>query len=328
MKKMNPEQKIQYSFLKIMTGSDMSQRKLPVMEAKSVHSGPVVWLTGCAHGDELGGIVIIQEIFKLLKKKPLLKGTVYAFPLMNPIGFETTSYHVTLSEEDLNRSFPGDKTGSLAERLADTIFTKIIKTNPTLVLDLHNDWRQTIHYVLIDPEQAFKTKEIGEKVKSLAKKTGLIMIQENQKALDEEQVEHSLTYSLIQKNIPAVTMELGESDVVNEKSVEIGIKSVLNILADLGMVEQSENYVYPALDSVRGKILKDAEKPSSTSGIIRYLANPGDVVKKGQPIARVYNAFGKTMETISADQDCLIVGLSDTSVAFPGVPVMALGILQ
>ena len=103
MKKLNQAQKIEYSFLKILTGSDLSQRKLPVMEAKSVNSGPVVWLTACVHGDELGGIVIIQEIFKLLKKKPLLKGTVYAFPLMNPIGFETASRHINISEE----GFPG-----------------------------------------------------------------------------------------------------------------------------------------------------------------------------------------------------------------------------
>jgi len=328
MKKINLSQKIKYSFLNILTGSDLSKKRLPLMEAKSVNSGPVVWLTACAHGDELGGIVVIQEIFKILRKKPLLKGTIFAFPLKNPIGFETTSYHVTLSEEDLNRSFPGGRSGSIAERIADKIFTTITKTNPTLVLDLHNDWRQTVPYVLIDPSAAFKNKEISEKVNSLAKKTGLIMIGEQEESIASEQVDRSLTYSLVQKNIPAITMELGESDVVNEKNVEIGIKSIWNVLSDLGMVEPSENYAYPMPDSVRGKILRDSAKPSSTSGIIRFLANPGDIVKKGQPFARVYNAFGKIMETIVADNDCLIIGFSDTSVAFPGVPVMALGIIE
>ncbi len=329
MKKLNPAQKIEYSFLKILTGSDLSQRKLPVMEAKSVNSGPVVWLTACVHGDELGGIVIIQEIFKMLKKKPLLKGTVYAFPLMNPIGFETASRHINLSEEDLNRAFPGDKNGSLAERIAEKIFTTITKTNPAVVLDLHNDWSQTVPYVLIDPAPAFKNKEIYEKVKSFVKKTGLIMIEEPAKLVEEQDINKSLTYSLVQKNIPAVTMELGESYVVNEKNVEIGVKSVLNILSELGMVEKTEDFSYPVAEPALGKILKYSSEPSSsTSGIVRFLVRAGDIVKKGQPIAKVYNAFGKTMETINALQDCVILGLSDTSVAFPGTPVMALGIIQ
>lgn len=58
---------------------------------------------------------------------------------MNPLGFETASRHITLSGEDLNRSFPGDKEGSLAGRIANQIFTKIKETKPFLVLDLHND---------------------------------------------------------------------------------------------------------------------------------------------------------------------------------------------
>ena len=42
-----------YSFKKIMTGSDLSRRRLPVMCATSGNPGPVVWLTACSHGDEV-----------------------------------------------------------------------------------------------------------------------------------------------------------------------------------------------------------------------------------------------------------------------------------
>ena len=115
----NSSQKVKYSFIKILTGSDLSRRRLPFMSIESRNTGPSVWLTACGHGDEVGGMVVIQEIFKILRKKPLLKGSVYAFPLMNPIGFETASRNITLSKEDLNRSFPGNINGSLAERIAN-----------------------------------------------------------------------------------------------------------------------------------------------------------------------------------------------------------------
>ena len=49
-----------YSFLKILTGSDLSIRRLPVMSVSSRNPGPVIWLTGCMHGDEVGGLIVIH----------------------------------------------------------------------------------------------------------------------------------------------------------------------------------------------------------------------------------------------------------------------------
>ncbi|MBI2436092.1 MAG: succinylglutamate desuccinylase/aspartoacylase family protein, partial [Candidatus Hydrogenedentes bacterium] len=128
--------RIRYSFLKILTGSDLSRRRLPLMAAESVLPGPVVWLTACAHGDEVGGIIVIQEVFKRIRRHKLLRGSVLAFPLMNPIGFETATRNITVSQEDLNRSFPGDQHGSLGERIAHRISSYIVQTQPALVLDL------------------------------------------------------------------------------------------------------------------------------------------------------------------------------------------------
>src|SRR5215213_4208112 len=140
-----------YSLLKILSGSDLSRRRLPYMEARASEAGPAAWLTACAHGDEVGGIVVVQEIFKRLRRKPLLRGTLHAFPLMNPLGFEAGARHVTMSEEDLNRSFPGNAKGTLAERIADKIFAAICETHPAVVLDLHNDWIGSIPYTVLDP---------------------------------------------------------------------------------------------------------------------------------------------------------------------------------
>ncbi len=42
--------KIKYSFLKILTGSDLSRRRLPLMIVVSPKPGPVLWLTACVHG--------------------------------------------------------------------------------------------------------------------------------------------------------------------------------------------------------------------------------------------------------------------------------------
>lgn len=329
-KKSNPNknQKIEYSSIKILTGSDLSSRSLAMMKAQSKNPGPTIWLTGCIHGDEVGGIAVIQEIFKKITKTPLLKGSIYAFPLMNPIGFENISRSLSLTNEDLNRAFPGNRNGSLAERIAEKIFNKIIETKPDLVLDLHNDWIKSVPYTLIDPYPGVKNKPAYEAAKKFAIETGFLVINEQETADDADELKKTLSGSLLRHNIPALTLELSESYVINEQLVEAGIKSIWNILSSLKMVEPEEKkFNHPSLGKFQGKILKYSHLPtSSTSGIVRFLIQPGTAVKKGQPLAKVYNVFGKHQETILATADGVLLGNSDSAVALPGLSLMAFGL--
>lgn len=293
------------------------------MSARSSKPGPVVWLTACGHGDEVGSIVVVQEIFRRLSKGKLIKGTVNSFPLMNPLGFEISSRHITLSDEDLNRSFPGTPSGSLAERIANKIFTTITQTKPTLVLDLHNDWIRSIPYALIDDVPASDHKRAHAMLTAYCNKTGFLMIN------DRDDSTKTLSWCLIKKGIPALTLELGESYTVNERNVKYGIQSIWNVLAYLKMTEPEQEFSpYPVPDICRGKILYYSEDPlSSTSGIIRFLSRPGDIVHKNQPVAKIYNAFGRLRETITARNKAIVLGHTDSSVSFPGRPIMAFGIL-
>lgn len=315
--------RLKNSFLNILTGSDLSRRRLPLMSATSPEPGPVLWLTACGHGDEVGGIVVVQEIFKRLRKE-LLRGRVCAFPLMNPIGFETGSRDVTLSDEDLNRSFPGSAAGSLGQRIAGRIFSTILDTSPDLVLDLHNDWMKSMPYVIIDHDPGPEHEETYEKTRLLAEVTGLLRV------VDTEHIKHCLTFSAILNDIPALTLELGGSKIVHEKSVEYGVGSVWKVLAHLGMVRPADRPLkFPIPPSVEGRVLWYWDRPlSSASGIIRYKAAPGDFVVEGQKLAKTYSAFGKLKETIVCMKNGIVLGHSDYSVTFPGAPVMAFGVLE
>jgi predicted deacylase len=282
----------------------------------------VVWLTACGHGNEVGGIVIVQEVFKRIRRR-LLRGALHAFPLMNPLGFETASRSITMTREDLNRSFPGNPNGSLGERIADRIFTTILDTSPTLVLDFHNDWIKSIPYVLIDRDPGNVHKVTYEKTKQAAQQTGLCTI------LDTDELKSSLSYNLLLRDIPAVTLEMGEPYVVNEANVEHGLGAVWSTLVHLQMVEPSVNsskYPLPP-EYGNGCLLTYWDKPyASKTGIVRFLAKPGDVVKAGQPFAKIINAFGKKQEVVTTVKDAIILGHTDSSAVFPGMPIMAFGI--
>lgn len=314
--------KIHYSFMKIMTGSDLSRRRLPLMSAASPNPGPLVWLTACAHGDEVGGIVVIQELFRSIRRR-LLKGTVKAFPMMNPLGFETRSRQITMSSEDLNRSFPGNPNGSLGERIAHRIFGTILETRPVLVLDLHNDWIESMPYIVLDYDPGNPHEAAYGKAIRAGREAGMCLI------ADTEELKKSFSFNLLLQDIPALTLELGRSHVVSESNVTYGLEAIWNILAYLGMIEERDvPFRYPLPPEYgSGRLLRYSDKPyGSRTGIIRFLAKPGAVVQAGQPLAKIVNAFGRHQETITALQDAIVVGHSDSSAAFPGVPIMAFGI--
>jgi hypothetical protein len=317
------QQRFHYSFLKILSGSDLSRRRLPYMTAVSPQTGPAVWLTACSHGEEVGGIAVVQEVFKRLRKRPLLKGSLHAFPLMNPLGFEMGTRLIAMSEEDLNRSFPGSPTGTLAERIADRIFRAITETGPSVVLDLHNDWIRSVPYTVLDPSPTGEGVALYERASVVASWTGFPIV------VEQEAIRRTLSHSLMQREIAALTIELSESYVVNERIVDQGVGCVFNVLSQLDMIEPAgEPFLYPLPPEVAGRRFFYSSQPVvSTSGILRFLARPGQVVRAGQPVAKVYNAFGRLQETLTATGDALVLGLSDSSVAYPGAPVMAFGLL-
>ena len=76
------------------------------------------------HGDEVNGIEIIR---RMLGKKMLypLKGTIIAVPILNIYGFLNFSRDVP-DGKDVNRSFPGNREGSLASRVAHRFMKEVI----------------------------------------------------------------------------------------------------------------------------------------------------------------------------------------------------------
>ena len=295
------------------------------MKARSEIAGPVVWLTGCIHGDEVGGIVIIQEVFNWLKNNSLKKGTIFAFPLLNPTGFEAVSRYINFTREDLNRCFPGHPKGSMGERIADKIFQTILKSKPSLVIDLHNDWIHSIPYVIVDNPSNPESKQAMETTLSLARRTGFILIKD-QPNLDLEK--KTLSGSMLSSQIPAMTFEVGGSYLIHEDHISKGVEAILNMLTGLEMIDPIAGQTREASrkNDFTSVLLPYVNRPfCTTSGILRFLVKPGQRVKKRERVAVVYNVFGKKIETLRASVDGIVLGHTDYALALPGMEVIAFG---
>lgn len=314
-------------FIRIFEGVDLSKRRTPLMILKSSRPGPVIWLCGAIHGDEVNGIEVIHRIFDVLEAGALTCGSVYAIPVMNPLGFEMISRDNPYDEEDLNRQFIGDPHGSTAERMASVIYSTIAKTKPAFVLDLHTDSSLSVAYIIVDRLKKPKDDTTLKKTVEITEKLGLPW------AYDYEDhagypLEKSLSGALVANGIPAVTAELGGPYVISPYFVEKGILVVRYLLSHFNMIRYSALPVQPYFrPPILRKPLRFYEEiRSEKSGIVIYKVTPGQLVRKGQSIAKIKNALGKTVEIIKSPQKALVLSLSDQSVSFPGSNLFTLAV--
>ena len=199
------------------------------IKIKSENPGPRIWFTAGIHGDEIGGCVIVQELINKLHRNPLVKGELNALPVVNPLGFEESTRF--LNDEDLNRVFPGKENGTMAQITAYSIFKKILEDKPELVIDIHNDWRKSIQYALIDPRPSSTDKEIYKNNEKIVKRLNIPVV------LDTDKINNSLSYHVLKNNIPAIVLELGAYQIVKEREIDQGVKILLKILKDFEMIE-------------------------------------------------------------------------------------------
>lgn len=298
-----------------------------MIEARSGREGPSVWLTAGVHGDEVGGIVVVQEIFARLRRHPLRAGRLSAFPMLNPFGFETASRPIPSSQEDLNRAFPGDPHGTLAQRIAHLVGERIRADAPDLVLDLHNDWIRSIPYALIDPRPLHLAgRDAHARAREAARATGLPMVDEQEEGISRATLRSTLSGSLLEAGVPALTLELGAAHSVEEESVRTGIEAVWRALGSLGLVECEPGPPPLALPrGYAGRVLRYGHKPCPTSaGIVRFRVGPGERIEAGAELASVHDVFGRRVELLRAERDALVLACADSALALPGSPVVAL----
>ena len=297
---------------------DIIQRRIPVLVAESTHPGPVVWLTACIHGDEVGGTAIVHDVFARLRKKGLSRGAVHAFPLINSMGFENVSRYLNTDREDLNRCFPGNPRGSMGEQIARRLYDTIMKSAPSLVIDLHNDWVQSIPHVLVDPPDAYPDGQTASRTLELARASGLLLVEDSDVF---HPLRNTLAGAVVDAGVPAYTIEAGGAYAVVEEGVAAGTDAVLATLRSMEMID----WFAAAEPAATAEPLRYTNRPlCSTSGLIRFDVRPGQNIREGQRNAEVFSAFGSSEESLLANSHGFVLGLEDHARVLPGREVIAI----
>jgi len=273
---------------------------MPVHVIHGRREGPRLFVSAAIHGDELNGVEIIR---RLLASKRLgnLRGTLVAVPIVNAYGVLNHSRYLP-DRRDLNRSFPGSETGSMAARLADVFMTEIV-ARCTHGIDLHTGaiHRTNLPQIRADLDDAETNR--------LAHAFGVPVL------LDSSLRDGSLREAAAEHGVPMLLYEAGEALRLDELSVRAGLRGVINVMRAIGMLTASKKpQKLPEPFIARSSLWLRAPE----SGLFRNLVPLGAKVKKGDLLGMVNDPFTGEENPVLSRVSGIVIGRTHLPLVHEG----------
>ncbi|SMF03886.1 succinylglutamate desuccinylase/aspartoacylase family protein [Desulfovibrio gilichinskyi] len=273
------------------------------MNVQVIHGkkdGPVLFISGAVHGDEINGVEIIRRLLGL-KLVNSLKGTLIAVPVVNTFGFINKSRYLP-DGRDLNRYFPGSAKGSLTSQIA-SIFMEEIVSRSTHGIDFHTgaNFRNNLPQIracLSDTQVSQMAMAFNAPV-----------------VIDSPLREGSLRQAALDLGIPMLMYEGGQPMRYDQLPIQIGTRGIISVMRYLGML--------PALKRTprRSKsiLVKDSIwARADSSGIFLPRVNLGDIVAKKEVLGIVTDVFGENGSQVLSPAKGIVIGQLENPLVHKG----------
>ncbi|HVT67802.1 MAG TPA: M14 family metallopeptidase [Trebonia sp.] len=191
--------------------------------------GPHLTVIAGVHGTEYTSIAAARELLAGLRPAEL-SGTVTVAPVINlPAFWARTPFIVPLDGKNLNRSFPGDPSGTAAERIAAAVTERLIKGSD-YVIDLHaGDLPEAL-----EPFTFYDASPVEQRARDLALAYGLgHMVRQSSGG---RTVAGSTSAAAADLGIPSFTAESGECGILDPAAVGRHLRGLRNVLRTLRLV--------------------------------------------------------------------------------------------
>lgn len=259
------------------------------------------------HGDELEGQYVCYEIQRRIHEHPeCLSGIVDIYPALNPLGIDSITRGIPHFDLDMNRIFPGNKEGSMAEYIASEIISDV--RNSDLCIDIHasNIFLREIPQVRIN-------ELCEETLLPYAKRLNIDYVWIHAAATV---LESTFAHSLNMIGTPVLVVEMGVGMRVT--------KDYCNELVDGIFVEMKDLGIW------QGDVIEPKKPIISTDGQVFYLnaghagvfiptVNHWTSVKKGEKIGEIINPLeGIIIEEICSECDGILFTLREYPIVSEG----------
>jgi predicted deacylase len=272
---------------------------------RGIEDGPVVFVTAALHGDEINGCGAVRQLIQD-EDFQLLKGSIVLIPVLNLPAFDRHSRYLP-DRRDLNRSFPGIPDGSLASRMAHTIFQEIVM-RCDYGIDLHTASVRRTNYPTVRGDLT------NPQVRRIATAFGSEIV------INGKGPKNSFRREACRAGCPTIIMEGGEVWKVEPGIVETAVRGVKNVLVELEMIEAR-------IDSPPYQIIIEKSKwiRAERGGFLDFHIKPGDIVEKGQPLITNTTILGEDQSTLYAPFNGVVMGMTSLPSISPGEPICNLG---
>ncbi len=297
---------------------DLAGVQVPLIEITGNGDGPALTVLSGVHGCEYASMAGVRRWARALESREL-RGRVRVVPVLNMSAFRARSPFVVPEDgKNLNRCFPGNPSGTLAERLAHATFTQLI-SGTDAVIDVHcGDMVEAL-----EPFTLYETGPAEDRARELAVAYGLGYVLRQEPGPDRA-VGGTTSSAAAQIGVPAITAEAGGCGLVEQAAVDLHVRGLDRVLAVLGMTEAP-----PAADGGT-----EAGGPAAPDQLSRFLwlrcadegwweptVGVGARVTQGQVLGSISSIDGATtQEVISAPADGVLLFMtSSPAVAADGL---------
>jgi len=279
---------------------------VPVRVWRGPRPGPVVFVTGAVHGDEVNGTGTVRQLI-LDPPFELAGGTLLLAPVVNTLAFERHTRYLP-DRRDLNRCFPGSASGSLASRIAHKLFSEIVE-RCDYGIDLHSAAAGRTNFPNVRGDLA------DPAVSRLAMAFGCEVV------LDGAGPEGSLRRAACSSGRPTILLEAGEVWKVEPGMVAYGVRGIRNVLIELGLVEGQ-----PEAPLFRAVVDRAFWVRAEVGGFLEFHVAPGALVRAGDPLATNSSMLGEQRNVLTAPEDAVVIGMTTQPAVVPGLPVCHLAV--
>lgn len=280
--------------------------QIPIHVQRAEVEGPVVFVTAALHGNEINGTGAIRHLIQDSEFK-LIRGAVIFAPVLNILGFDRHTRYLP-DRRDLNRAFPGAESGSLASRMAKTIFDEIVR-RCDFGIDLHTAAVRRTNYPNVRGDLN------DDDVRKIAEAFGCEIL------INGRGPRGSFRREATEAGCPTIVLEGGEVSKVEPGIVETSVRGTKNVLSCLGLLDgQQESSPDYQIRIESSKWIR-AER----GGFLQFHVAPGDIVEKNQPIATNTTLLGHEHSVLSAPFNAVVIGMTTLPATSPGEPICNLG---
>lgn len=271
---------VQHGFLRLPYSRDdaaWGSVMIPITVVKN-GEGPTALLTGANHGDEYEGPIALFDLAHTLRAEEVI-GRVIIIPAMNQPAFAAGNRTSPIDRGNMNRSFPGRPDGTVTEKIAD-YFQRVLLPMADVVLDFHSGGK-TLDFLPFCAAHILPDKTQQDEAFRLVRAFGAPY---SVKMLEIDAVGMYDSAAEEMGKI-LVTTELGGGGTASGRTAGIAIAGCRNVLIAAGIVK-GEAVEQPTqwLDMPDADCFTFAED----AGLIRFCADLGDRVVRGQIIAMIY----------------------------------------